>query len=503
METVILLLVFAVFSAAGTMAALLRAKRAAQIGEIAARAGLKYSDTDPFNCVRVNFHLFAKGDGRGAENVMWREPGDGHVYRVFDFWYYDEHRDQNGGTSKTFYRSSCAMALVGSSWPDITIVHEGMFGKVLTKLAGDDIDFESEEFNRMFAVHCQDRRFASALVDAQMLDFLLATKGELSFELKGRWLLVWTDPVNPKLMPGLLRVAEKFVKHIPPVVWELYPSTFVDSAGNPLPPGDDPVDRMKAELDLAELRHGREHDPFDVLAQSPFEALERDDGVEYDLDGHQLPKVKEDPWGRATSHTRLHDAARHRAGARPRLPARERAHGAGQLSDDPQLARHRVQPEHESLAGAGVRPGLVQRTLDGLKDAGLVRFVHPSHGERTTKFRQVIDERLALLPTEAAVLCALFVRGPQTVAEIRTRTERLHAFDSAEEVEAALQGLADREQPLVRPLDRRWTHSFEQAEAAPASAPAPRSALEDRMAALEAKVEHLYSVLGEEPPPTL
>jgi hypothetical protein len=149
----------------------------------------------------------------------------------------------------------------------------------------------------------------------------------------------------------------------------------------------------------------------------------------------------------------------------------------------------------------------VQRTLDDLKDTGLVRFVHPSHGERTTKFRQVIDERLALLPTESAVLCLLFVRGPQTIAEIRTRTERLHAFDSAEEVEAALHGLASREQPLVRPVDRRWTHTFDQAEATPAAGPGSaaisRSALDERIAALEAKVEHLYSILGEPPPPTL
>ena len=150
----------------------------------------------------------------------------------------------------------------------------------------------------------------------------------------------------------------------------------------------------------------------------------------------------------------------------------------------------------------------VQRTVDDLKDAGLVRFVHPSHGERTTKFRQVIDERLALLPTEAAVLCVLFVRGPQTVAEIRTRTERLHAFDSVDEVEAALQGLASREQPLARPVDRRWTHTFEQAEATLAvgegSTATTRSALEERIVALEAKVEHLYAILGEEvPPPTL
>ncbi len=158
--------------------------------------------------------------------------------------------------------------------------------------------------------------------------------------------------------------------------------------------------------------------------------------------------------------------------------------------------------------------GIVQRTLDDLKDMGLVRFVHPSHGERTTKFRQVIDERLTLLPTEAAVLCILFVRGAQTVAEIRTRTERLHAFDNHEEVEEALRGLAAREQPLVRPVDRRWTHTFEQIEITAAATGAhpyaeygtsvrtsrDASALEERIAALEAKVAHLYAVLGEEPP---
>ena len=163
--------------------------------------------------------------------------------------------------------------------------------------------------------------------------------------------------------------------------------------------------------------------------------------------------------------------------------------------------------------------GTVQRTLDSLKDVGLVRFVHPSHGERTTKYRQVIDERFALLPTEAAVLSVLFVRGAQTVAEIRSRTERLHAFDSVEEVVATLEGLARRDEPFARPIDRRpgeregrWTHVFAQEDAPvpPASlspttsSAASRTSLEQRVADLEDKVEHLYRVLGEEgPPPTL
>lgn len=264
---------------------------------MAARAGLQFEAIDPFDCTRVSFQLFTKGDGREASNVMWTDVDDGHSFRVFDFAYYVEHKDERGQVSKTYHRFSCAMALVGSAWPDITIGREGVLDKMFDALIGDDIDFESEEFNRLFAVHCTDRRFASALLDPQMLEFLLATRGELSFQLKGRWLLVWTDPIAPKLMPGLLRVAETFVQHIPKVVWELYPSTFVGENGHPLPPGDDPADRMKAELELAATRGERTDDPWDALVESPYAALERDDGVEYDLDGHVVPKVQEDPWG--------------------------------------------------------------------------------------------------------------------------------------------------------------------------------------------------------------
>ena len=99
-------------------------------------------------------------------------------------------------------------------------------------------------------------------------------------------------------MPGLLRTGEEFVRRIPPIVWELYPSTFVDAKHHPLPPGDDPVDRVKADLAVAELHRAHDDDPFSVLEESPYAALERHDGVEYDLDGHVVPKVEEDPWGR-------------------------------------------------------------------------------------------------------------------------------------------------------------------------------------------------------------
>jgi uncharacterized protein YceH (UPF0502 family) len=97
----------------------------------------------------------------------------------------------------------------------------------------------------------------------------------------------------------------------------------------------------------------------------------------------------------------------------------------------------------------------VRVTLDQLKADGLVRFVHPARGERSTRFRQVLDERLALDSGALAVLAVLLVRGPQTAGELRGRTERLHAFESVEEVLAVLQRLSERPESLVRLLERR------------------------------------------------
>src|SRR5436190_1965055 len=252
--SVLFIAVWIVVLAMGGITAARRAQRGRDAATIAAGAGLRFESLDPFDCTRIAFQLFRKGDGREATNLMWRDTDDGHMYRVFDFAYYEEHRDEYGRVTKTYHRWSCALALVGSAWPDITIGRGGVLDKMVNAITGSKIDFESEEFNRLFSVHCTDRRFASALLDPQMLEFLLRTQGELSFELKGRWLLVWSDPVPPKYMPGLLRVAEQFVQHIPKVVWDLYPSTFVDDEGRPLAPGDDPVDRMKGDLELAEFR---------------------------------------------------------------------------------------------------------------------------------------------------------------------------------------------------------------------------------------------------------
>lgn len=97
----------------------------------------------------------------------------------------------------------------------------------------------------------------------------------------------------------------------------------------------------------------------------------------------------------------------------------------------------------------------VDAALLSLKSMGLVRFVHPSHGGRTTRYRHAADERWRLAPGELGVLAMLVLRGPQTAAELRTRAAR-HLEDDDATVDDALDALASRRpEPFAVRLERR------------------------------------------------
>jgi uncharacterized protein len=104
----------------------------------------------------------------------------------------------------------------------------------------------------------------------------------------------------------------------------------------------------------------------------------------------------------------------------------------------------------------------VRDAVHSLSSAGWVRLASGT-GSRAAKYRQLFDESLDLLPSESSLLAMLFLRGPQTVNELRTRTARAHAFADNAQVAETLARLAGAE--LVRELPRetgqrelRWTH---------------------------------------------
>ena len=106
----------------------------------------------------------------------------------------------------------------------------------------------------------------------------------------------------------------------------------------------------------------------------------------------------------------------------------------------------------------------VRNALTALQER---RMAGPAGGadSRVTKYEHRLQEVFNFTRPEIAVLCVLLLRGPQTPGELRGRTERMHHFEALDDVQSALQKLAQRDPPLVKVLPRqpgtkesRWVH---------------------------------------------
>jgi uncharacterized protein YceH (UPF0502 family) len=95
----------------------------------------------------------------------------------------------------------------------------------------------------------------------------------------------------------------------------------------------------------------------------------------------------------------------------------------------------------------------VAQGLDDLRRRQLI--YRSAEGVRTLRYCHHLEGMLHLNRSELAVLTILLLRGAQTVGEIRTRCERMHAFADLAEVEAVLSDLSTAEPPLVTQLPRQ------------------------------------------------
>jgi uncharacterized protein YceH (UPF0502 family) len=96
----------------------------------------------------------------------------------------------------------------------------------------------------------------------------------------------------------------------------------------------------------------------------------------------------------------------------------------------------------------------VEAGLDSLRQKKLAVMIMTA-GSRVPKYRHELLSHYDLNPRDVALLCVLFLRGPQTLGELRSRSERMQFFDSLEQVESFLAELAKGESPLVRVLPAR------------------------------------------------
>jgi uncharacterized protein YceH (UPF0502 family) len=148
----------------------------------------------------------------------------------------------------------------------------------------------------------------------------------------------------------------------------------------------------------------------------------------------------------------------------------------------------------------------VRHALRSLSEQALVRSA--GGDSRVPKFEHRLNELFNFHHHEIAVLCVLLLRGPQTPGELRTRAERMYAFEDLESIHAALNLLMRRDPPVAKILPRepgtkesRYMHLFSgdsvpatlsNVERVAASASNPES---ERIQILEQQVSQLKSEL--------
>ena len=152
--------------------------------------------------------------------------------------------------------------------------------------------------------------------------------------------------------------------------------------------------------------------------------------------------------------------------------------------------------------------GQVGQSLRALEGQGFTRVVM---GSRADRWEHKVDKALELVPAQVVLLGLLFLRGPQTLNELLTRSNRMHDFEDTEQVQHQLERLIARDLALLIPRqsgqrEDRYTHALGdpadiEAIIAARQQPAERSpsgvslerfeALEARIAALEARLSEL------------
>ena len=151
---------------------------------------------------------------------------------------------------------------------------------------------------------------------------------------------------------------------------------------------------------------------------------------------------------------------------------------------------------------------IVTESLERLRDRNIV-YVFYGSTSRVPKYKHMLPSIYELEPSEVAVICVMLLRGPQTLGELRTRTERLYEFGGLGEVQETLDGLARRDDPLVVRLpvlpgqkEARFGHLISgpidvEAFAAAQATPHTRTGGSERIEKLEEAVGELQREVAE------
>ena len=219
------------------LALYLQHQRVKAVQAWAARTGWTYMGTDPSLVGRWRGQPFNSGHSRlVSELVVGRFAGR----QAISFAY--RYTTGSGKNSSTHTFHVVAVPLP-AYLPTLELTAEGVGAKLAKALGGQDIEFESEDFNRAWRVEARDAKFAHDVVHPRLMERLLRADARgVSLRVEGTDLLSWsTGAQQLDAIAGRLQVMDALVDAIPRFVWQDHGYDPGTASGGPRGPG--PGDR--------------------------------------------------------------------------------------------------------------------------------------------------------------------------------------------------------------------------------------------------------------------
>jgi hypothetical protein len=195
MAVLVVLLVLA--GIAGIVALAIRAyklnqARIAALQQLSLSKGWQFSVVDPYNVAqRWPGTPFDSGYDREAANVLTGLV-DGHPMIAFDYSYKEDSTDSKGNrTTTTHHYAICALGMP-CALPELHVGPEGVFSRLGHVLGMEDIELESEDFNRRFRVRCPDAKLATDVLTPRTMSLLLQA-GKMHFRFVGQDVVCYED----------------------------------------------------------------------------------------------------------------------------------------------------------------------------------------------------------------------------------------------------------------------------------------------------------------------
>lgn len=189
-------------------------RRRARIADWAAARGWRYAPRDQRWEGLLPGFPFDRGSLQRAQNVVTGAFGP-YAAAAFDYSY----RSGNRNDFLIAQRFAVHVLRLPAALPWVHLAPETLADRAAKLLGAQDIDFESEEFNRVYRVQASDPRFASDLVNPRTMDLLMLC-GAPDLRVHGRHIVVVTaGPLDVDLIDTALVLLAGACENLPSFVW--------------------------------------------------------------------------------------------------------------------------------------------------------------------------------------------------------------------------------------------------------------------------------------------